>query len=143
MASLASSMGLILCLNRRDELAVPSWPVESITAGMASGFAVVTPRMWPIKQLLLTSRPGCPIQTTLLAVSILTPALKPKPVLLLPVVLLKNAPVPLAVLPEPVVLLKSAPVPLAVLELPVMLLKSALTPFAVLRLPIVFKPSAP
>ncbi len=35
---------------------MPSWPAESISTGIASAFAVVTPRMLPIKQLRLT---GC------------------------------------------------------------------------------------
>jgi hypothetical protein len=33
---------------------MPSWLAESITIGTASAFTVVTPRMWTIKQLLLT-----------------------------------------------------------------------------------------
>jgi hypothetical protein len=49
---------------------------------MASAFCVVTPRIWPIKQLLLTFAPVkfAPIQITLLAVVTLMPAAKPKPI---------------------------------------------------------------
>jgi hypothetical protein len=34
-ASLALSIGLISLLNRREELTVPSWLLESISTGMA------------------------------------------------------------------------------------------------------------
>src|SRR6266542_6451603 len=114
MASLACSIALISFLYRREELAVPSWPAESIRTGMASGFAVVTSRMLPIKQLLSTFSPGpkAPIQITLLAVLTPKPATAPKAVLLLPMVLLGSAKIPLAVLLLPVVLLKSALKPL-------------------------------
>src|SRR6266513_2783195 len=98
MASLALFIGLISFLNRREELYVPSWPAESIMTGMASAFAVVTPRMLPIKQLLLTSAPGVPIAITLSAVVTLPPAILPKAVLELPAMLLESAPFPMAVL---------------------------------------------
>ena len=51
MAWLAVSIGLISCLNRCDELIVPSWPSESIRMGMASTFPVVLPRIPAIKVL--------------------------------------------------------------------------------------------
>src|SRR6266545_2376824 len=108
MALLACSIALISFLYRREELTVPSWPAESISTGMASVFAVVIPRMRPIKQLLLTFAPATPIAITLLAVVTPSPATTPKAVLLLPVVLLASAPVPLAVLKKPVLLFKSA-----------------------------------
>src|SRR5437667_5590532 len=78
MASLALSIGLISFLNRREELAVPSWPKESIRTGMTSACAVVTLRMLPIKQLPLTLRLMDPIQITLSAVVTLLPAPSPK-----------------------------------------------------------------
>src|SRR5262245_36906343 len=121
MASLALSIGLISFLKRRDELIVPSWPTESITTGMASVAAVVTPRMLPIKQLLLTLKPTCPIAITLSAVVTPPPAKVPKAVLLLPVVLAARALRPTAVLSEPLVLSTSALIPLAVLDSPVVL----------------------
>src|SRR5882724_4304214 len=74
MASLALSIGLISFLNRREELTVPNWPRESINTGMALFCAVVTPRMWPIKQLSFTLAPTVPIQITLLAVVTFRPA---------------------------------------------------------------------
>ena len=37
------------------------WPAESISTGMALGWAVVTSRMLPIKQLLLTFSPLMPM----------------------------------------------------------------------------------
>src|SRR6266699_3653401 len=108
MASLALSIGLISFLNRREELAVPSWPAESIMTGMASAFAVVTSRMRPIKQLLVTFAPAVPIAITLLAVVTPLPASNPKAVLKLLVVFLSSAKEPSAVLSKPVVLRLSA-----------------------------------
>ena len=84
---------------------------------MASAFAVVTPRMLPIKQLLLTFAPDlAPIQITLLAVVTPLPAPTPKAVLPLPVVLLERV-APMAVLSAPVVLFERTS-PVAVLLLP-------------------------
>ncbi len=103
MASLALSIGLISFLNRREELAVRSWPKESIRTGMASACAVVTLRMLPIKQLPLTFRPMDPIQITLSAVVTLLPAPSPKAVLLKPVVFW-SASAPMAVLLKSVVM---------------------------------------
>src|SRR6266481_22248 len=99
-------MGLISLLNRHEELAVPSWPTESINTGMASALAVVTPRMFPIKQLLLTFAPGRfePIQIALSAVVILSPASLPMAMLRLPVVLLNRDSSPTAELKLPLVL---------------------------------------
>ena len=76
--------------------------------GMASAFAVVTSRMRPIKQPLLTFAPAVPIAITLLAVVTPLPASNPKAVLSLPVVLEMSVPKPMAVLASPVVLLESA-----------------------------------
>src|SRR6266480_4145624 len=110
MDSLTLSIGLISFLNRREELAVPSWPAESIrTCTLVLACPVVTPRIWPIKQLPFRFAPGRPIAITLLAVVMLLPALAPKavlpmPVMLLPLVLLESALVPMAVLNPPVVL---------------------------------------
>src|SRR5882724_13301312 len=121
MASLALSIGLISFLNRREELTVPNWPRESINTGMALFCAVVTPRLWPIKQLSFTLAPTVPIQITLLAVVTFRPAPWPKPILPLPVLLFESAVEPMAVFALPVVLLKSASKPLAVLAPPVLL----------------------
>src|SRR5215468_1816965 len=92
IASLASSMGVISFLNRREELIVPSCPAESIKTGRALGFAVATPRMLPIKQVLLMFAPAtlAPIQITLLAVVTLLPDPKPKAVLPVPVMLFSS-----------------------------------------------------
>jgi hypothetical protein len=49
--------------NRRDELIVPSCPAESIMTGVPT-FTVVSPKMLPIKQLLLTLSPLMPMQIT-------------------------------------------------------------------------------
>src|SRR6476660_8614539 len=105
MASLALAIGLISFLNRAEELIVPSWLAASITTGRALAFIVVTPRMLPIKQVLLTFAPEtlAPIQITLLAVVTLPPAPAPKAVLVPPVVSRSNACTPTAVLKLPVV----------------------------------------
>src|SRR6266480_1643126 len=110
MASLLLSIGLISFLNRREELIVPSWLLESIMTGMASAFAVVASRMWPIKQLLLTFAPPAvaPITITLSAVVTPLPASNPKAVFPLLVVLKMSAPTPMAVLAPPLVLSWSA-----------------------------------
>ena len=100
MASLALSIGLILFLKRREELAVPSWPSESIKTGMASAFAVVTPRMFPIKQLSLTFAPKDPIQITLSAVMTKAGPM-PKAVFLLPVTVCESVLLPIAVFKLP------------------------------------------
>src|SRR4030095_10770751 len=78
------------------------------------------PRIFPIKQLSLTSAPEEPIQITLLAAVTLNPALTPRAIFKLPV-LLSSALVPTAVLSLPVVLLRSASRSMAVLSLPVVL----------------------
>src|SRR6266542_5299800 len=114
MASLVWSIGLISFLNRREELAVPSWPQESIRTGIASAFAVVIPRMLPIKQLAPTFLPWVPIAITPLAVLTPSPAPNPKAVLSLPV-LNRRAATPMAVLFKPVVLRLRGCTPLAVL----------------------------
>ena len=70
-------------LNRTDELEVPSCPFESITTGVAPPTGV-TPKMLPIKQLLLTGAPGPPITMTLLAPVTNLPAFAPNAMLPLP-----------------------------------------------------------
>ena len=112
MASLDSSIGLISCLNRRDELIVPSCPAESTRTGVPT-FTVVAPKMFPIKQLLLTFAPELPIEITLLAVVTLTPALNPRALLLEPLILLTSAPRPIPTFVLPLVVLRSAPAPIA------------------------------
>src|SRR5437764_1351682 len=84
---------------------------------MASLFAVVIPRMLPIKQLLATSAPELPMEISLLAVQTLLPDASPRAVLLLPVVLLSSAKKPTAVLNSPVVRVNRAFCPSAVLPL--------------------------
>ena len=74
---------------------------------MASASAVVTLRMLPTKQLLVTFAPGAAIQMTSLAVVTAMPAPAPKAVLAEPV-LLGSALAPTAVLLPPSVLLMSA-----------------------------------
>ncbi len=110
---------------------------------MASLFAVVIPRMLPIKQLLATSAPELPMEMTLLAVVTLLPAPSPRAVLPWPEVLKPSAPEPMAVLPLPVMLAMSALRPLAVLSTPVVLAASAPRPVAVLSAPMVLLRSAP
>jgi hypothetical protein len=81
---------------------------------------LLPPRIFPIKQLSLTSAPEEPIQITLLAAVTLNPASTHRAIFKLPV-LLSSALVPTAVLLLPVVLLRSASRPMAVLSLPVLL----------------------
>ena len=97
-------------LNRRDELTVPSCPFESIITDMASPIPVGTPRMFPIKQLLLMFAPLTwePIQMVLLAVVMALPAPKPKATFWTPVVLFRRAFSPIAVLAPPAELFRSA-----------------------------------
>jgi hypothetical protein len=100
-------------LNRSEEATVPSWPAPSITTGKALAFCVVTPWMFPMKQVPFTFAPAMarPIQITSSAV--MTPA--PKATLKLPVVLFSSELKPMAVLRSPLVLATSALTPLAVL----------------------------
>jgi hypothetical protein len=87
-------------LNRSEEATVPSWPAPSITTGKALAFRVVTPRMFPMKQVLLTSAPATPrpIQITSFALMTPLPAPAPKATLKLPVVFWSSEKEPIAVL---------------------------------------------
>jgi hypothetical protein len=110
---------------------------------MASAFVVATPRMFPIKQLLLTFAASKlePIQITLSAEMIPPPASLPMAILRLPVVLLASASSPTAVLKLPLVLRKSAKWPRAELLVP-LLIVSASSPMAVFSRPVVLALSA-
>jgi hypothetical protein len=97
-------MGLISSLNRREETNVPSLPSELTKTAVAE--ADVLPKMFPIKQVLLTFAAATllPIQITLSAVVTLLPVFAPKAMLPLPVLLNASARLPTAVLLLPVVL---------------------------------------
>src|SRR5437773_6762307 len=114
MASLVLSMGLICSLNRAEEPATPSLPLELTTTCAP---LTATPEMPAIKVPLCV--PFVPIR--ILADSPATP-LWPISMLLLPVVRLLPALYPRAMLEEPPWLLESVHAPSAVFEVPVLLL---------------------
>src|SRR4030095_12750524 len=137
MASLASSIGLISSLKRREDPGAPILPDEVMY--IPTPLPTLTPKMLLIKQALLNElEPAFPMHITLLAVVILEPAELPNAMFPSPVALFARALVPMAVLAAPVVLLESAALPIAMLKLPVVLLKSALSPIAVFREPLLF-----
>ena len=63
-------------LNRREELAVPNWPFESITTGIASMLPVVTPRMPAAKNEVCGPQAG--VQLTGVVVPIRMTPLSPE-----------------------------------------------------------------
>src|SRR5437868_8266074 len=118
-------------LKRRDEVVVPSTPLELIRTG--TPLVEVAPSMPAINAeacvpwvpiLIVLSSPPVPallMSMLLLPVVRFVPALPPSAVLLLPVALEPSAPVPSAELLAPIVLENSAPWPTAELLLAVVL----------------------
>src|SRR5438105_658718 len=149
IASLALSIGLIASLNRAEDVATPSLPVELTTTVHPVTAAPKIPAIkvdfcvpcLPIRMVLASpAAPStlAPISMLLLPVVRLPPALLPSPMLLLPLVLLFSAWKPAEVLSCPVVLFSEADRPSPVLLLPAVFLKSAADPVAVLLFPVVF-----
>src|SRR5580704_2796132 len=119
-------------LYRREDDTVPSWPLLSITTGIASLLFVVVPRIPAMYVAPITppmrivsespATPLLPIKMLLLSLDDkLPPAYAPTRILLLPLSIDWPAEAPIAVFEEPVVLLKSASNPSAVLREPVVL----------------------
>src|SRR5438045_2741937 len=131
-------------LKRRDEVVVPSTPLELMRTG--TPLVEVAPSMPAINAevcvpwvpiLIVLSSPPAPallMSMLLLPVVRFVPALPPSAVLLLPVALEPRALTPTAELKAPVVLLVSIEGPTATLLVPVVKAPNGLGPAATLKL---------
>src|SRR6266849_6521954 len=132
-------MSAISCLNRREEVAVPSWPEELTKT--ATPPPLVLPEIPAMKVAI------CPVPMRMVFDSLLAPllaiymllprALNPTAVLLPPMVLENKASAPTAVLLPPEVLEDKVVSPTPVLSAPVVLASKASTPTAAFLAPVV------